>query len=111
MTTAEARIIGLDYVTESGRGVLIDAVTGTQLAACAEPYRHGLMTRSLPDGRPLPRGWALQDAADYTEVAEIIRTTLGRGRTIVGIGLDFTASSSMPATREGQPLSALHPDA
>jgi L-ribulokinase len=111
MAIAGACIIGLDYGTESARGVLIDAVTGKQLAACAEPYRHGVMTRSLPDGTPLARGWALQNAADYTEVAETILTTLGRGRTIAGIGLDFTASSPMPATREGQPLSAFHPDA
>ncbi|CAM5763170.1 ribulokinase [Labrys miyagiensis] len=101
-------VIGLDYGTESARGVLLDADSGEQVASHAHSYRHGVMTR-MPDGRTLPPFWALQDAADYIEAAEAILSALGRGRQVEGIGLGFTASSPLPATREGVALSQLHP--
>ena len=106
---AQTYIIGLDYGTESARGVLLDASTGKQVDACVQIYPHGVMTKSLPDGMPLPRAWALQNAADYTQCAEIILTRLGRGRVIESIGVGFTASSPMPSTSRGEPLSELYP--
>ncbi len=102
-------LIGLDYGTESARGVLLDAQSGEQLDSHTHPYRHGVMTRQIPDGTPLPPAWALQDAADYVEAAQEILGRLGRGRTVKGIGLGFTASSPMPATQDGTPLSVLFP--
>ncbi|MCB1380166.1 MAG: carbohydrate kinase [Alphaproteobacteria bacterium] len=106
---ASSYILGLDYGTDSARGVLIDAATGEQAASHMHAYRHGVMTGSLPDGTMLRRGWALQNAADYLEAAEDILGSLGRDRNIQSIGIDFTASSPMPATAAGLPLSALHP--
>lgn len=106
---ARRYVIGLDYGTESARGVLLDVESGKQIASHAFPYRHGVMT-AMPDGRALPPLWALQDAADYVEAAEAILSALGRGREIEGIGLGFTASSPLPATSEGQALSQRHPD-
>ncbi len=67
------------------------------------------MSSALPDGTALPSGWALQDASDYEEAAAAILGALGRGRTVRGIGLGFTASSPLPATADGTPLSRLHP--
>ncbi|SDX89734.1 FGGY-family carbohydrate kinase [Roseicitreum antarcticum] len=104
-------IIGLDYGTESARGVLIDAETGAQIDSCMYRYRHGVMAQALPGGAALPRGWALQNAQDYTEAATEILTTLGNGREVASIGLGFTASTPMPATADGTPLSQRHPDA
>jgi L-ribulokinase len=105
-----AYVIGLDFGTESARGVLLDAVTGAAIASHVHPYRHGVMTAQLPNGRKLPRDWALQHAPDYTEAAEIVLRTLGRGREIRSIGLDFTASTPLPCLADGTPLSLLHPD-
>jgi L-ribulokinase len=105
---ARRYVIGLDYGTESARGVLLDVESGEQIASHARSYRHGVMT-SLPDGPVLPPLWALQNAADYVEAAEQILSALGRGREIEGIGLGFTASSPMPATEQGVALSQLHP--
>ena len=102
-------IIGLDYGSESARGVLIDVVTSEQVGSHTHNYRNSIMTRALPDGTPLARAWALQNAADYTEAAEDILATLGRGKTVLSIGVGFTASSPMPATRNGVALSQLHP--
>ena len=106
---AKSCIIGLDYGSESARGVLIDAATGVQIASHTHRYRHGIMTRSLPDGTPLGRGWALQDAADYLEAAQEILGRLGGGQTILSIGIDFTASSPLPASAAGVALSEIHP--
>lgn len=107
---AETYIIGLDYGSESARGVLIDTRSGRQVASHTHAYRHGILTQRLPGGVALQRGWALQNAADYVEAAADILTTLGNGRHVDGIGLGFTASSPMPATAEGKPLSELFPD-
>lgn len=102
-------VIGLDYGTGSARGVLIDAATGEQIGRHTHAYRHDVMTQSLPDGTPLPRSWALQNAADYLDAAEEILDVLGRGRVIESIGLGFSASSPMPTTTDGTALSELHP--
>ena len=102
-------LIGLDYGTESARGVLLDARTGRQLAHHAHPYRHGVITRRLEDGTPLPPGFALQDPADYLEAAEVILRAIGQGREVAGIGVDFTASSPLPTDADGTPLAASHP--
>jgi L-ribulokinase len=106
---ASGYIIGLDYGSESARGVLVDTTTGLQVASHTHAYRHGIMTQTLPGGQPLARNWALQSAVDYTEAAEIILKALGEGREIDGIGIGFTASSPMPAGADGTPLSVLHP--
>ncbi|MGI3903368.1 MAG: FGGY-family carbohydrate kinase [Janthinobacterium lividum] len=102
-------LIGLDYGSESARGVLVDARTGRLAASHTHAYRHGVMSEVLPDGTRLPPFWALQVAADYTEAATAILTTLGRGRRVRGIGIGFTACSPLPALDDGTPLSAIHP--
>lgn len=102
-------VIGLDYGSESARGVLIDVGSGNQVASHVYQYRHAIMTRTLPDGTPLPAGFALQNAGDYTEAAEHILRQLGRDRLIAGIGLGFTASSPLPCRQDGTPLSDLRP--
>ena len=106
---APTYLIGLDYGTESARGVLLDARSGEQITSHTHPYRHGVMTHRLADGPPLPPAWALQDAADYVEAALDILSVLGRGRIVEAIGLGFTASSPLPATTDGTPLSQLFP--
>lgn len=105
----DSYLIGLDYGSETARGVLIDAASGNQVESHVHAYRHGILTRALPDGTRLPRGWALQNAPDYLEAARDILTVLGRGRQILSIGAGFTASSPLPATAAGTPLSEIHP--
>jgi L-ribulokinase len=102
-------LIGLDYGTESARGVLVDVRDGRIVGSATQAYRHGVMAQALPDGTPLPRHWALQDADDYLEAAGHILAELGRGREIAGIGLGFTASSPLPVTARGEPLSRRYP--
>jgi tetratricopeptide (TPR) repeat protein len=40
-------LIGLDYGSESARGVLVDASTGELAASHIHPYRHGVITKAL----------------------------------------------------------------
>lgn len=103
-------LIGLDFGSESARGVLVDTQSGQVIESLTHAYRHGVMTAVLPSGQLLPRGWALQHAPDYTEVAAIILDGLGRGREILGIGIGFTASSPLPCLADGTPLSTYLPD-
>jgi L-ribulokinase len=107
---AQRFIIGLDYGTESARGVLIDVATGTIVKSATMAYPHGVMAEALPSGVALGRNWALQDARDYTQVAEHILKSIGDGMEVEGIGLGFTASSPLPALEDGTPLSARQPD-
>ncbi len=107
----DAYLIGLDFGSESARGVLIDARTSQQVAYHVHPYRYGIMTEALPMGQPLPNaGFALQNAADYLEAAAIILKTIAEGREVLGIGIDFTASSPLPALADGRALSEVAPD-
>ena len=103
-------LIGLDYGSESARGVLIDMRGGRLAGRHTHAYRRGVLSAALPGGVALPPFWALQDAADYTEAADAILSALGRGKVIRGIGLGFTASSPLPARADGTPLSRLHPE-
>jgi L-ribulokinase len=106
----DAYLIGLDFGSESARGVLIDARTSEQVAYRVHPYRHGIMTKTLPNGRALPDSFALQNAGDYLEAAEAILKTIAGGREVLGIGIDFTASSPLPALADGRPYSEVAPD-
>ncbi|MQT15419.1 FGGY-family carbohydrate kinase [Segnochrobactrum spirostomi] len=106
---APTYLIGLDFGTDSARGVLVDAATGAQEAYHVHPYRHGVVTGRLGP-TPLPPGFALQVPADYVEAAEAILRAIGAGREVAAIGLDFTASSPLPARVDGTALADTRPD-
>lgn len=101
---------GLDFGTESARLVLVDLETGREAATVVYPYPHGVLTRALPDGTPLGPDWALQHPGDYLAAAEhLLHQAAGTAgpEAIVGIGLDCTASTVMPAKQDGTPLCLL----
>lgn len=103
-------LIGLDFGSESARGVLVETGSGAVVRHAVHRYRHGVISGHLPNGTPLPAAFVLQDATDYLEAAEAILSSLGRGRLVAGIGIDFTASSPLPARHDGTPLSLAAPD-
>jgi len=107
----ERFLIGLDFGTDSARGVLISSVSGVQVASAVRSYPHGTLSQTLPSGVPMPAGFSLQVAGDYLDVAAHLLRELGSERQIEAIGIDFTASSPMPCTSAGLPLSDLAPDA
>ena len=61
-------VIGIDFGTLSGRAVLVDAITGDELATASLDYPHAVMDSKFLDGSPLPPDFALQHPGDYIEV-------------------------------------------
>ncbi|MES5047790.1 FGGY-family carbohydrate kinase [Rhizobium nepotum] len=106
---ADTYLIGIDFGSESARGILVNSRTGAQEGHHVHPYSNGILTTSLM-GHALPANFVLQVPSDYTEAAQQILFALGAGKTIDGIGIDFTASSPMPARADGTALAELHPD-
>lgn len=102
--------IGLDFGTEAARLVLVDTSDGAEALVLDHPYRHGVLDRALPGGRPLPPEWALQHPDDYLAAAEALLAAAARvagPAQIAGVGVDFTASTVLPARADGTPLCAL----
>ena len=100
--------IGLDFGSLSCRGIL--AGTDGSIAAEADlAYPHGIMERALPDGTELSGSWFLEHPGDYvlaleTVVPELLKKSGADPESIVGIGVDFTASTVIPVDAGFRPL-------
>jgi L-ribulokinase len=105
--------IGIDFGTESGRALLVDARDGREIATAVHAYPHGVIDHALPgSGRRLPPEWALQNPLDYLEVItvtvpEVLRQSGVDPAEVVGLAIDFTACTMMPTLADGTPLMAL----
>jgi L-ribulokinase len=101
--------LGIDYGTESGRVVVIRVRNGEELASAVIPYPDGVIDEKLPGGPRLEPDWALQNPRDYLLVAEkgvpkALKAAKVKAEDVIGIGTDFTASTPLPAKRDGTPL-------
>jgi len=104
--------IGLDFGTLSVRALLLNIETGEETAVSVYEYPHGIMENSLPCGKKLPAGWALQDPGDYLEgmvqtVQDVVKQAGCQPQEVVGIGVDVTASTLMPVKADKTPLCML----
>ena len=104
--------IGYDFGTLSVRGVLLDILTGDEIATKVFDYPHGVMDRTLPGVGELPPDWALQDPNDYLlgfeQVTHRLLSDAGvPPEDVIGIGIDFTACTILPVKRDGTPLCCL----
>jgi L-ribulokinase len=103
--------IGLDFGTESARAVLVDTSTGRVVAAAMHPYAHGVLDRALPGAEiRLPPDRALQHPGDWIEAAETLLRAMARAAGpagVIGIGIDFTSCTVLPAAADGTPLCLL----
>ena len=101
--------VGVDFGSLSGRAVVAEVETGKILASEVVPYRHGILTESLPCGKPIAPDGALQLPQDYTEVlfaavhAAVEKAGVAK-EAIIGLGLDATACSPLPVLKDGTPL-------
>ena len=106
--------VGVDFGTESGRALLIDARTGEQLAVAVVPYANAVIDAELPgSGERLPPDWALQDPDDWiavleSAIPEAVATAGVDPATVVGIGVDVTSCTVLPVTGDGVPLCRDH---
>ena len=112
-TNLEKYAIGIDFGTLSARAVLVSTTDGGILAQEAMDYPHGVMTRQLPDGTPLPPDFALQDPEDYLAVLETLIRDVVHGAAeaegidpsqVIGIGLDATSCTMIAVDALGIPL-------
>lgn len=101
--------IGIDFGTLSGRALLVDTRDGSEIATAVFDYPHAVMAETLPSGRPLGPEWALQHPQDYLDVlTHTIPAVLNESgidpQEVVGLAIDFTASSTLPCMTDGTPL-------
>jgi L-ribulokinase len=102
--------IGLDYGTNSVRALIVDTANGREVGTAVWNYAHGTAGVILSRDPNLAR----QHPADYVKGAEItIKKALAdakknvrafKAEQIVGIGVDTTGSTPLPADENGQPL-------
>ncbi|MGG3449259.1 ribulokinase [Domibacillus aminovorans] len=101
--------IGVDFGTESGRVLLVDVMTGEEIATHVTQYKHGVLDEVLPNGKPLQQDWALQHPGDYLDVLyqsvpKVISMAQIDKSHVIGIGIDFTSSTILPLDKLGNPL-------
>jgi L-ribulokinase len=107
--------IGVDFGSESGRAIIVDVADGRQLATAVYPYSNGVIDERLPlDDRnvTLPPDWALQDPEDYLRVFQrtvpaVLRDSGVDPADVIGLGIDFTACTMLPAKADGTPLAVI----
>ncbi|MGK2866826.1 MAG: ribulokinase [Mycobacterium sp.] len=108
--STEKYTVGVDFGTLSGRALVVRVSDGHQLASAEHPYRHGVVTDTLPGSTiRLPAQWALQVPEDYLDVlrSAVPQAVAKSGvdpADIIGIGTDFTACTMVPVRRDGTPL-------
>lgn len=101
--------IGVDFGTLSGRAVLVDVKTGEELSHAVFEYPHAVMDKALPSGKKLGPDWALQHPQDYLDtlahtIPSVLSETGISPSEVIGVGIDFTACTVLPVTREGTPM-------
>jgi L-ribulokinase len=109
----EHYVVGVDFGTLSGRALVVRVSDGAELGTATFDYPHAVMDTVLASsGASLPPEWALQDATDYVAIVKnaVPRAVAAAGidpAAVIGIGIDFTASTPLPVLADGTPLSVL----
>jgi L-ribulokinase len=105
--------LGVDFGTESGRALLVDVTDGREVATYVHPYSDGVIDETLPtSGAKLPPDFALQNPMDYIDVFKmaipaVLQESGVDPADVIGVGIDFTACTMMPALADGTPLCTL----
>ncbi len=101
--------IGVDFGSLSVRALVVDVSDGRELADSAFDYPHAVMSEKLPDGTRLLNDWALQHPQDYVDgIRYVVREAVSKAGIVaddvIGLGIDFTSSTSLPVDEAGEPL-------
>ena len=104
--------LGLDYGTESARALLVNTATGEEIATAVAEYPNGVIEQHLPGGAAVEPHTSLQDPRDYLHVLqrivpEVLAEADVSAEAVIGIGIDFTASTVLPTMATGTPLCTL----
>ena len=102
--------VGLDFGTESVRAIVVDVANGELVGQASCAYSNGVIDTVLPgtDVR-LPPEYALQSPTDWLDGASVAGREAMRGagvslQDVIGVGVDFTSCTMLPALRDGTPL-------
>jgi L-ribulokinase len=101
---------GLDFGTESVRAVLADVRDGRIVGIASHTYARGVISERLPEGdQPLPPDYALQHPQDWLDSAgRACRAAIAKSgidpQQVIGVGVDFTSCTMLPALADGTPL-------
>jgi L-ribulokinase len=106
--TKQQLSLGLDFGTESVRALLV-SLDGVELGSASVNYAHGQLTDKLPNGVVVPPDGAFQHPGDWLDsAAAAVRQALSRSgvaaERVIGIGVDFTSCTMLPALADGTPL-------
>ncbi len=101
--------MGIDFGTLSARAIIVDIETKEEIATSVCEYSHGVISEKFINGEPLPADYALQHPKDYldalyTTISDCIKKSGIDATDIIGVGVDFTASTILPVTEDGTPL-------
>ena len=102
--------LGLDFGTESVRALLID-LNGAERGVAVSKFPHGQITDTLPGtNEKLPADFALQHPLDWIDSAaaatrDALKAAGASAEDVVGIGVDFTSCTMLPALADGRALS------
>jgi ribulokinase len=113
----ERYAVGVDFGTLSGRALVVRVSDGAEVGTAVHEYAHGVMDEALPtgpgsSGTALKPDWALQHPDDYREVLRraVPAAVADAGidpAEVIGVGIDFTACTVLPALADGTPLCEL----
>jgi L-ribulokinase len=107
---AKAYVLGLDFGTNSARALIVDPKNGKEIATSVSNYPSGEAGIILDKKDP---NLARQDPADWMEamtkctkaaIRQAKKNNSFDPKSIVGIGVDTTASTPLPVDANGQPL-------
>src|SRR5438046_1114737 len=105
--------IGFDFGTESCRVIVVDIKDGRVAGQAVSAYAHGVIDEVLPgSGVKLPPDYALQHPQDWLDSAATackaaMKQSGAAVSDIIGIGVDFTSCTMLPALRDGTPICLL----
>lgn len=105
----EKLVIGIDYGTDSCRAILLDCVSGKELATAISYYprwRKGLYC-DPPANRYRQHPQDYIDSLEQAVKGALGQLPAGMVRKIVGIGMDTTGSTPCLTDRDGTPLALL----
>ena len=102
--------LGFDFGTESVRVLVVDIRNGQIAGQASSNYEHGVIDDALPSGGGrLPVDYALQHPQDWLDsLAKACRAAMVQAKVaadaVIGIGVDFTSCTMLPALADGTPL-------
>ncbi|MBR6647688.1 MAG: ribulokinase [Clostridia bacterium] len=101
--------MGIDFGTLSARAVIVDINTKEEIMASVSEYKHAVISETFINGEKLPPDSALQHPQDYLDsLYFVIKDSIEKSGVnpcdIIGVGVDFTASTILPVTLDGTPL-------